>query len=169
MLQPAFESTAITSLRKETGSVAAPAGRTAHNTTPRPIVRLQAGLCNFRVNVFTRSHQALTFYAGELFSLNAMESPKTTAIHLTQHPFALIKYGPWGQERWLSGRKRRFAKPLYGLNRTEGSNPSLSAIFACLIALLSLLPPLASEHSLHHLQAEFLHVDLLGLKLFVCF
>ena len=31
------------------------------------------------------------------------------------------------QERWLSGRKRRFAKPLYGLNRTEGSNPSLSA------------------------------------------
>src|SRR2546429_2433780 len=30
-------------------------------------------------------------------------------------------------ERWLSGRKRRFAKPLYGLNRTGGSNPPLSA------------------------------------------
>src|SRR5207237_5122991 len=28
---------------------------------------------------------------------------------------------------WLSGRKRRFAKPLYGLNRTGGSNPPLSA------------------------------------------
>src|SRR5882672_10972391 len=31
------------------------------------------------------------------------------------------------QERWLSGRKRRFAKPLYGLNRIGGSNPPLSA------------------------------------------
>lgn len=30
-------------------------------------------------------------------------------------------------ERWLSGRKRRFAKPMYGLNRTAGSNPVLSA------------------------------------------
>ena len=32
-------------------------------------------------------------------------------------------------ERWLSGRKQRFAKASYGLNRTEGSNPSLSANF----------------------------------------
>ncbi len=32
-------------------------------------------------------------------------------------------------ERWLSGRKQRFAKASYGLNRTEGSNPSLSAIW----------------------------------------
>ena len=32
-------------------------------------------------------------------------------------------------ERWLSGRKRRFAKPLYGLNRIGGSNPPLSASF----------------------------------------
>ena len=32
-------------------------------------------------------------------------------------------------ERWLSGRKRRFAKPLYGLNRIGGSNPPLSAKF----------------------------------------
>jgi hypothetical protein len=30
-------------------------------------------------------------------------------------------------ERWQSGRMRRFAKPLYGLNRTGGSNPPLSA------------------------------------------
>ena len=32
-------------------------------------------------------------------------------------------------ERWPRGRRRRFAKPLYGLNRIEGSNPSLSARF----------------------------------------
>src|SRR5437588_4779152 len=32
------------------------------------------------------------------------------------------------EERWLSSRKPRFAKPLYGLNRTGGSNPPLSAI-----------------------------------------
>src|SRR5690606_26466428 len=31
------------------------------------------------------------------------------------------------QEWWLSGRKRRFAKPMYGSNRTAGSNPVLSA------------------------------------------
>lgn len=30
-------------------------------------------------------------------------------------------------ERWPSGRRRRFAKPLYGSYRIEGSNPSLSA------------------------------------------
>ena len=30
-------------------------------------------------------------------------------------------------ERWLSGRKRRFAKPLYGSNCIGGSNPPLSA------------------------------------------
>ena len=36
--------------------------------------------------------------------------------------------GPLQPVRWLSGRKRRFAKALYGLNRTEGSNPSLTAI-----------------------------------------
>ena len=29
--------------------------------------------------------------------------------------------------RCLSGRKERFAKPSYGLNCTEGSNPSLTA------------------------------------------
>src|SRR5882762_1414815 len=33
------------------------------------------------------------------------------------------------RERWLSGRKRRFAKPLNGLNRSGGSNPPLSAIW----------------------------------------
>jgi hypothetical protein len=33
--------------------------------------------------------------------------------------------------RWLSGRKRRFAKPLYGLKTcTQGSNPCLTATFA---------------------------------------
>jgi hypothetical protein len=33
-------------------------------------------------------------------------------------------------EGWLSGLKRRFAKPLYGIKAyTEGSNPSPSAIF----------------------------------------
>ena len=32
-------------------------------------------------------------------------------------------------ERWLSGRKQRFAKPSYGSYRTPGSNPGLSAIF----------------------------------------
>ena len=31
-------------------------------------------------------------------------------------------------ERWLSGRKRRFAKPLYGSNCIGGSNPPLSAV-----------------------------------------
>src|SRR5262249_24714463 len=31
--------------------------------------------------------------------------------------------------RWLSGRKRRFAKPVYGSNRTAGSNPVLSVKF----------------------------------------
>ena len=30
------------------------------------------------------------------------------------------------KERWLSGRKRLIANPLYELFRTEGSNPSLS-------------------------------------------
>ncbi len=35
----------------------------------------------------------------------------------------------WLMERWQSGRMRRFAKPLYGLNRTGGSNPPLSAMF----------------------------------------
>ena len=29
-------------------------------------------------------------------------------------------------ERWLSGRKRLIANPLYDILRTEGSNPSLS-------------------------------------------
>jgi hypothetical protein len=31
-------------------------------------------------------------------------------------------------ERWLSGRKRQIANLLYGLDRTEGSNPSLSVL-----------------------------------------
>ncbi len=34
-----------------------------------------------------------------------------------------------GLVRCLSGRKERFAKPSYGLNCTEGSNPSLTARF----------------------------------------
>ena len=33
-------------------------------------------------------------------------------------------------ERWLSGRRQRFAKPSYGLHCTGGSNPPLSAISA---------------------------------------
>ncbi len=34
----------------------------------------------------------------------------------------------FGTEGWLSGLKRRFAKPLYGIKAcTEGSNPSPSA------------------------------------------
>ena len=37
------------------------------------------------------------------------------------------KYQANDPERWLSGRKQRFAKASYGLNRTEGSNPYLSA------------------------------------------
>ena len=37
-------------------------------------------------------------------------------------------------ERWLSGRKRQIANLLYGINRTEGSNPSLS-VLKTLIAL----------------------------------
>ena len=32
-------------------------------------------------------------------------------------------------ERWPSGRRRRFAKPLYGSSRIKGSNPFLSASF----------------------------------------
>ena len=32
------------------------------------------------------------------------------------------------QERWLSGRKRRFAKPVRGLHPSTGSNPVLSAL-----------------------------------------
>ena len=31
--------------------------------------------------------------------------------------------------RWLSGRKRRFAKALYPLKGTQGSNPCLTALF----------------------------------------
>ena len=31
-----------------------------------------------------------------------------------------------GPERWLSGRKHRFAKAAYGSNCTAGSNPALS-------------------------------------------
>ena len=45
-------------------------------------------------------------------------------VWLFQPIFALPEKGP---ERCLSGRKERFAKPSYGLNCTEGSNPSLSA------------------------------------------
>ena len=37
-----------------------------------------------------------------------------------------------GVERWLSGRRQRFAKPSYGLHCTGGSNPPLSAIFCML-------------------------------------
>ena len=37
-------------------------------------------------------------------------------------------------ERWLSGRKRRFAKSVYGLYRTAGSNPVLSAFPFCFFA-----------------------------------
>ena len=38
--------------------------------------------------------------------------------------------GKHNTEGWLSGLKRRFAKPLYGIKAyTEGSNPSPSAIF----------------------------------------
>ena len=36
------------------------------------------------------------------------------------------KQKPEQKERWLSGRKRLIANPLYDLFRTEGSNPSLS-------------------------------------------
>jgi hypothetical protein len=49
------------------------------------------------------------------------ENPLTPGIH------AALLRGPLQSERWLSGRKQRFAKASYGLNRIEGSNPSLSA------------------------------------------
>lgn len=43
-------------------------------------------------------------------------------------PFSAYFCGPSkGKVRCLSGRKERFAKPSYGLNCTEGSNPSLTA------------------------------------------
>ena len=38
-----------------------------------------------------------------------------------------IAFPPQILVRWLSGRKRRFAKALYSLSGTEGSNPSLTA------------------------------------------
>jgi hypothetical protein len=71
---------------------------------------------------------------GRLFSLappmpfTAANSPLLSKSPLT-HPCTrhLIARSTLQPERWLSGRKRRFAKALYGLNRTEGSNPSLSA------------------------------------------
>ena len=57
--------------------------------------------------------------------------------------FALVvlRFPLWA-ERWLSGRKRRFAKPLYGLHRTGGSNPPLSAIHTC--SVFGLLSQLAN-------------------------
>ena len=42
--------------------------------------------------------------------------------------------------RCLSGRKERFAKPSYGLNCTEGSNPSLTASFKALLSSLTAGP-----------------------------
>jgi hypothetical protein len=51
------------------------------------------------------------------------ENPLTPGIH------AALLRAPLQPERWLSGRKQRFAKASYGLNRIEGSNPSLSATF----------------------------------------
>ena len=48
---------------------------------------------------------------------------------LTRFPRPALLRKPLQPVRWLSGRKRRFAKALYGLNRTEGSNPSLTASF----------------------------------------
>ena len=41
-----------------------------------------------------------------------------------------------GMVRCLSGRKERFAKPSYGLNCTEGSNPSLTASFKSLVVFI---------------------------------
>ena len=45
-----------------------------------------------------------------------------------------------GMVRCLSGRKERFAKPSYGLNCTEGSNPSLTASFKALLSSLTAGP-----------------------------
>ena len=53
----------------------------------------------------------------------AEENPLTHGI------LAALISKPLQPERWLSGRKQRFAKASYGLNRIEGSNPSLSATF----------------------------------------
>jgi hypothetical protein len=42
------------------------------------------------------------------------------------HRSVLRKTGRAKKERWLSGRKRRFAKPVSGETLTAGSNPVLS-------------------------------------------
>ena len=43
------------------------------------------------------------------------------------------KRGKHQLERWLSGRKRLIANPLYDILRTEGSNPSLSVFDTIII------------------------------------
>ena len=59
------------------------------------------------------------------------------------------KYGKGKMVRCLSGRKERFAKPSYGLNCTEGSNPSLTASFKRMGASLSFfILKVNSENSL---------------------
>jgi hypothetical protein len=44
--------------------------------------------------------------------------------------FQDIAFAPQILVRWLSGRKRRFAKALYLLSGTEGSNPSLTVVLS---------------------------------------
>ena len=45
-------------------------------------------------------------------------------LYLYKYKYIFIKYKY--KERWLSGLKRLIANPLYNVNCTEGSNPSLS-------------------------------------------
>ena len=65
-----------------------------------------------------------------LFLKNILNPKKSVASILNVKVNTLIFATPLKKEglvRCLSGRKERFAKPSYGLNCTEGSNPSLTA------------------------------------------
>ena len=69
------------------------------------------------------------------------------------------KQKPEQKERWLSGRKRLIANPLYDLFRTEGSNPSLSVFhpsFARFFALSSLLRKAKKKRSASATEARAL-------------
>jgi hypothetical protein len=62
--------------------------------------------------------------------------------------FPDIAFPPQILVRWLSGRKRRFAKALYLLSGTEGSNPSLTVVlsaFPLQWLIYSLSPPRRNE------------------------
>ena len=73
----------------------------------------------------TNAGVALVTTPGELeVTLHVGPVPK---VSFDAPRFQDIAFAPQILVRWLSGRKRRFAKALYSLSGTEGSNPSLTA------------------------------------------